>query len=136
MNNEITSLEKLKEIEEYLSGIRYRKVENDVEIPKVNKNLFNKNEVLLENINKSCMELSKEVTIMSNNIRELLNIFKSALGEEITEESPESSDDLGSKLNTLVNQNNKLIERLDTMTQNMQINSRYDSYSGKEGDII
>lgn len=140
MSNDINSFEKLKKIEEELENLHSRKIQNNVEYSNNFKKLPEKNEILIENMNKTCMQLSKEVSIISKNLRELLNIFKTAIRGEVPEEEMENTNDLGSKIDTLVDQNSKLIERLDSMTQDAQINKKYDELStslrSNQGDMI
>lgn len=123
MAKDIDSFDKLREIEAELDSLKAYKVQAREDKNSAKPSIdFNK--LFLESINRSCIRMETELSQMTSKLKELVNLFKAAMEGKSPEELEES--DKEDKIKKLTEQNEELLQKLNTLTKTMSLNTNYD----------
>jgi DUF438 domain-containing protein len=124
MSKDMNSFDKLREIESELDSLKdYKKQVTNNEPYK--KPTIDINRMLLESITKSCIQMELELSQVSSSIKELVRLFRAAMEGKSPEELEENKEE--DKMRRLMEQNEALLRKLNTLTMTMGMNNNYDS---------
>lgn len=126
MSRDINSFDKLKEIESELDSLKALKKQVKEENLAFQKPAIDINRLLLESINKTCMQMELELNQVASDLKQLVKLFRAAMEGKSPEELEENKEE--DKIKKLVEQNEELLKKLNTITRNMNIGTDYSTF--------